>query len=336
MFDETALPIPTEEAPHFTSDDERALYQRYMEFAQFTKDNRGQFPLSLFADTPSYRFDPEVWTQRDSYVEEVQRLVAFFHSLGRNVYLRDVSFLGFPSVFCYVPEVSALGRKNVPPPVMSETPIMLELDRIESKAFKLKACSDAELAEVAEVLEKLCGPIAFADVFGIKLKPESPWAQYNLAFLLSQIWYRLGRFDRAREDFKKFLETRKDDKNPYYDLVERYLERRAGGQSAEEAARGLTDDPAQAELARTVAKDLADPAAVFRYTHLPNCPDCPTCELRPDCVTAGKLAMMEVLHPTMAARKIEQADLAWLGKQKTVLKESRGKLKHTPRGAANG
>lgn len=311
-FDKAALPIPVEEPSCFRNSDENSMYQRFIVFAEFTKDNGGQFPLSLFADKPSYQFDPEVWTQRNSYAEEVRRLISFFHSQGRNVYLRDVSFMGFPSVFCYVPEVSALGRKNVPPPVMDDAPIMIELDKIEPKALKLKTCSDAELKEIVEVLEKLSGPLAFTDIFGIKLKQQSPWTQYNIAFMLSQAYYKLGQLDRARNSFKKFLETREDDKNPYFELVERYLDLRAGGMPAKEAGDKLKDHTAQEELARIVADDFADPASIFRHTMLPNCPDCPECELRSDCVTAGKLSMMETVQMAMTEHLIEQAELSWV------------------------
>lgn len=311
-FDKAALPFPVEEASYFRKNDESSMYQRFIEFAKFTKDNGGQFPLSLFADKPSYQFNPEVWTQRNSYVEEVRRLISFFHNQGRNVYLRDVSFMGFPSVFCYVPEVSALGRKNVPPPVMDDAPIMIELDKIESKALKLKTCSDAELKEVAEVLEKLNGPLAFTDIFGINLKQQSPWKQYNIAIMLSQTWYKLGHFDRARNSLKNFLKIRENDKNPYYELVERYLDLRVGGMSAKEAGNKLKDNTEQEELARIVADDLADPASVFRHTLLPNCPDCPDCELRSDCVTAGKLSMMETVQMAMTEHLIEQAELSWV------------------------
>lgn len=311
-FDEAALTVPAEEAPYFVEDDLPARYGRYSEFSQFTKDNRGQFPLALFGTEPSYAFDPTVWTQRSSYAEEVRRLVAYFHEQGHNVYLRDVSFLGFPSVFCYVPEVSALGRKNVPPLVLNQTPIMLELDRIEPRALKLNACSDAELAEVVSVLEKLGGSIPLVDVFGIKLKPESAWGQLNLAFLLSIAWYRLGRFEQARDAFASFLKLREKDENPYYERMARYLEQRAAGASAEAAAAAIADDPERAELVRIVAADMADPAAVFRHSKFTNCPDCDGCDLRQDCLTAGKLVMMDALQPAMAARPVDQAMLAWV------------------------
>jgi ribosomal protein S12 methylthiotransferase accessory factor len=311
-FDGAALPLPTEDPWWFVQDDPAALYMRHSVFSQFTTDNRALFPISLFAGEPSYPFDPATWTDRSSYAEEVQRLVSFFHGLGHNVYLRDVSFLGFPSVLCYVPEVSALGRKNVPAPVFDHSPIMLELDVIESRALKLKSCADADLAEVAAVLEKLPPGLSLAQVFGIKLRPESPWTQYNLAFLLSQIWYRLGCLDRARDALEVFLKLREGDENPYYELVRRYLQRRASGCSAEEAGQALADDPRLADLARTVAEDLADGAAIFHFVKLPNCPDCATCELMDDCLTRGRLTMMDIVRKAMVGHRSDQADLRWV------------------------
>ena len=312
MFDEAALSIQSEEVPYFIEDDEVAMYQRYMAFSQFTVDNRGPFPLSLFASEPSYTFDPKVWVQRSSYVEEVQRLVSFFHQQGYNVYLRDVSFLGFPSVLCYVPEVSALGRKNVPPPSLNQTPIMFELDRIESKALKLKSCSNVELEEIANILEKLGGWIAFTDVFGIKLAQTSPWTEYPVALLLSQIWYRLGYLEKSNEAFKKFMQIREGDKNPYYELAALYLERRANGLSAEEAAHDLTDNPAHMDLAHIVVEDLADPSDILRFVKLPNCPDCDACELQTDCVTKSRLNVMEGLLSAMMSHHIKQEALDWI------------------------
>ncbi len=312
MFDAAALPRPSEEAPYFVENDEVAMYQRYLAFSQFTVDNRGPFPLSLFANESSYMFDPAVWVQRNSYVEEVQQLVSFFHGQGYNVYLRDVSFLGFPSVFCYVPEVSALGRKNVPPPILNQTPIMFELDRVESQALKLRCCSNTELEEIAGVLEKLGGQITFTDVFGINLKRTSPWTEYPVALLLSQIWYRLGHLDKSSEAFKIFMQLRKGDENPYYELVALYLERRANGLSEKEAAQDLTDNPAHMDLARIVVEDLSDPSEIFRFVKLPNCPNCEECELQSDCTTTGRLIAMEGLLSAMMSRHIKQEELDWV------------------------
>jgi hypothetical protein len=83
----------------------------------------------------------------------------------------------------------------------------------------------------------------------------------------------------------------------------------------------LAEDPAQAELARIVAEDMAVPASIFRFIRLPNCPDCSECELQADCVTTGRLSVMEGLLSAMASRIIEQTDLSWVNRDRLEFPE---------------
>ena len=310
-FDAAALPIPQAEAPYFLKDDAASLYQRWQAFTQFTKDGRGPFPLSLFGSQPSYAFDPDVFTQRSSYEEEDRRLVTYFHRLGHNVYIRDVSFLGFPSVFIYVPVVSAEGRKNVPAPASQGNYAMLEIDRIESKIFGLSQLSGEELLEVVKVLEHLGPANSITDIFNVKLKQNSPWRQLPVAFLLTQIWYKLGQPDKARQSLRQFLQGR-NTMHEYYRLVDRYLELRASGVSADAIQAFLLQQSAAPDLAMVVCQDLANPDRILDLVRLPNCPGCSTCELREECVTRGKVVMAQVLYPEMRRNQPDQSALAWV------------------------
>ncbi len=310
-FDEAALPILTQEQEFFRDDSDESLHGRYSEFGQYTKDNRGQFPLALFGETPSYAFDASVWEQRDSHVEEVRRLVGFFHDCGHDVYLRDVTFLGLPSVFAYVPEVSALGRKNVPPPAMGEDPLMLALDRVEEELLHLGSATPDALAAVATVLDQVAPPVGFLDVAGIKVREQSPWSRVSVAFVRALLWWRLGDAVRAHDAYRTFLGLRADGGHPYERLVARYLERRAEGQDAGAAASGLADSVEEEPWAALVVADLADPADALAHVALPNCPDCGACALRTECATLGKLTAMDRLMPAMAASPADQRELAW-------------------------
>jgi ribosomal protein S12 methylthiotransferase accessory factor YcaO len=80
--DQRLLQIPDEELLCFQQDDAESLYNRYVTFSQFTKDNSGVFPPSLFRDDPSYEFNPSVFITRPTYRDEVQALLAFFHGQG--------------------------------------------------------------------------------------------------------------------------------------------------------------------------------------------------------------------------------------------------------------
>ncbi len=312
-FDRFCSPILEQEPSYFADDTLASRYRRFSAFDAFRRDGQAAFPAMLFGKEPGYPFAPDVWGPRASYEQEVRWLVAFFHERGHNVYIRDVSFLGFPSVLVYVPEVSVMDASDVPAPGSAASSLALALDAIEDKALKLKQCSDGDLAAVAEVLYRLPRASRFAEIFGLELKDFSPWRDVNLAFLLALIRYRLGQYGMARESLQAFLETRADPyRYRYYEGVSQYLARRAEGLSHAEAAQHLARDPEWGDAGRLIAEEMADPSQVFRFVKLPNCPDCGECELQPDCLTSGALTIVEALYPAMRRNRIDQRDLAWV------------------------
>ncbi|MBN1140092.1 MAG: YcaO-like family protein [Anaerolineae bacterium] len=312
-FDRFCSPISEREPSYFVDDTLVSRHRRCLGFEAFKRDCRAAFPAALLGGEAGYAFARDVWGPRASYEEEVQRLVAFFHQAGHNVYIRDVSFLGFPSVRVYVPEISAMSTSQVPAPGSAESSLALALDAIEDKALQLKRCSDEDLAAVAEALDRLPAASRFTEVFGLELERLSPWRDVPLAFLLAQIRYRLGQHGKARESLHAFLGTRAEPyRYRYYEGVIRYLALRAEGLAHAEAARQLGQDPEWGETGRLIAEEMADPSQVFRFTKLPNCPDCEACELQPECNTGGALAIVDRLYPAMRQNRIEQRDLAWV------------------------
>jgi len=312
-FDRSASPVPTEDPAYFRDDTVASQYQRFCAFRAYAHDGMGTYPSTLFGEEPSYSFAPDVWSPRASYTEEVRWLVAFFREAGHNVYIRDVSFLGLPSVLVYVPEVSAMGAENVPAPGLAASPLAIALDSIEAKALKIKQCSDEDLAAVADVFDRLPRASRLVEIFGLELYSSSPWRDVNLAFLLAQIRYRLGQYGMARESIQEFLETRAEPyRYGYYEWVSQYLARRAEGLSHAEAAQHLARDTDGGDAGRLVIEEMADPHQVFRFMRLPNCPDCDECELQLECTTGGALAIVEQLYPAMLRNPIEQKDLAWV------------------------
>jgi ribosomal protein S12 methylthiotransferase accessory factor len=310
-LDARLLPVPQEEAPYFERDDELSLFQRSLVFAQFTKDNSGVFPVTLFGDQPHYAFDPSVFTTKDSYEREVKALVSYFHKAGYNVYIRDVSFLGFPSVFVYVPDVSTQGRKSAVLPTGGNPHLMLHLDKIEPMIFRLSDCTKQELFAIAEVLENLGGANPIAGLFNVRLKQASEWKELCVAFLLTQIWIRLGRYDRARKSFGRFLETRGDN-NPYYSLVEKYLTLRDAGLSEQEVSERLLRQPTPKDIVSQVCQDLSDPTKVFDFIKLPSCPNCADCRLNKECITVRAMNIAQTLYPVMDRNRIDQQTLSWV------------------------
>ncbi len=307
-FENTLLDIPKEVAPYFKNDDKNSLYQRYVVFGKFTKDGKGIFPKSLFDAEPSYPFDPAVFTTQDSYEEEVRSIISNFHKNGYDVYIRDVSFLGFPSVFVYIPEISALGRKTTAISTKNMTFNIIELDKIEPLIFDFENCSDKDLYRIADTLKNFDTNSTLPGLFNIKIKPKSPWSTFNTSFFLAQIWYKLGDIDKCMGNFKRFMEKRKDD-NKYYGTVVSCLNLMAEGLSEEIIKEKIKEDGFDAELVDEVINDLSNPSDIFKYTILPKCPNCSECGLNKDCLTKSKMVIADKLYPVMHNNKLNQMDL---------------------------
>jgi hypothetical protein len=188
---------------------------------------------------------------------------------------------------------------------------MLELDKIEHNIFGLRDCTRQELRSTAEVLQTLGGANPICHLFGIKLRQSSEWSQLCVAFLLAQIWIRLGRYDRASESLGEYQKLRGDE-HAYYDLANRYLSLRAEGQSAQDASQQLLRESEDGDTCRQVCQDLSDPTSVFDFVKLPNCPACSVCQLEPECITTRAIKLARTLYPVMDGNQIDQRTLAWV------------------------
>ncbi len=315
QLEQSMLPIPEREAPYFTQEDQDAKNTRFLVFTQFTKDGSGQFPISLFAETPDYEFKPDIFAPRRTYEEEVKRLIGFIHGCGKNVYIRDVSFLGFPSVFVYVPEVSAQGRKTAVVNDPKSNFQSVDLDTIETSFFNLNGCHESDLARIIQVLETFPPSTPLVSLFNINLLSNSPWNQLSLSFFLSQLCYHLGQYQKSRNHFQQFLQTRQDE-NKYYQLIARYLDEKVNDGSIDADRFGLLknlDDTGNGrELAEKVIEDMAEPYFIERFTKLPKCPGCGHCALETDCLTPKKMSMARKIYAQMEANRIDQNKFTWV------------------------
>lgn len=298
VLDKSLLEIPKEFPQYFTSNDEISLELRFEVFCKFTQDGSGVFPPSLFGADSSYQFDASAFSPRGSCREEVEGIMDFFHSLGCTVYIRDVSYLGFPSVFVYIPEISSFGKKNVPASQPTPTYDLIEWDRIESRICQISHNSSEDILDLITILRTLPAYSLITDLLGIKLQAGCFGSLINISFLLALLWFKQGNLNSAAETFRVFQQSCPDEPE-YYQVVGKYLEIRASGRTDDETRREL-----EAELGRTVAvqqacDDLENPDKFYKQMPLPKCPNCSECQLSTDCQTKNLMGVSRILYPAM-------------------------------------
>lgn len=92
----------------------KLLYDYEVKEIEFFKShnlNMGYHHINIFSKDPDYNFiDFNLeWGKSDE--KDIKLMIGLFRKLNTNIYIRDVSFLGFPSYFIYIPEVSE--TKNI-------------------------------------------------------------------------------------------------------------------------------------------------------------------------------------------------------------------------------
>ncbi|MDR1730307.1 MAG: YcaO-like family protein [Prevotellaceae bacterium] len=96
------MPIDIQIQTQLLTDDELKEF----EFFESVNMNMGYHPISLLSQYACYEFkgvDP-AWGISDE--SDVKMMIDIFKKLESDVYIRDVSFLGFPSYFIHVPNIS--------------------------------------------------------------------------------------------------------------------------------------------------------------------------------------------------------------------------------------
>lgn len=308
-FDNSLLDIPKEVPEYFIEDNENAKFKQYIIFSDFTKNDSGVYPPSLFEEIPDYDFDATVFTPKESYEKEVADMICNLHAAGHNVYIRDCSYLDFPSVMVYIPEVSALGRKNVCSIQKISKFNQIELDKIEKLLFNMDTCKKEDISKIEKALTSISSSITITDIFSINMKSNSISGNMTISFFLILLRYRLGKYDKALESLKEFM-SKGTSNDIYYEVVMEYLKLKRDGYDHKDILNKILNNGYEDTIVLEVCKDLENDENIFNNVVLPKCPNCSLCGLKDECLTKTQMIVFERLYLAMKNNILDQNKLA--------------------------
>lgn len=265
-------------------------YQHYTDvdnFSSIVATGKGRHANSFFDPDYSYPFKG---IQHKSFHAMKEKLTYLLQLIKRqgfpDIFIRDCSFLGFPS-------------HNIIIPGLSEGFILSEYHRYRMshqfspvKAISgLRTATNDELKELIYDLENFSAvaqrkDLLLSDYFPIPQHDNLEWKKITLDFLLSMIYIRIGDFHKARENLSRFIQfIKKYYRNidlRYHLCVREYLSLKIRNYDNENIKRILLTlfDTSIAEL---VTEDLSDSKNVFAHLPLPTCWDCNKCPIVETC-----------------------------------------------------
>ena len=273
--------IPENEYDFFINDDEESMLKRSANFRKFITNASGLFPKSLFGQAESYSFDESSFISKENYNEEVKYLS---NILDKDIFVRNVSFLGFPSFYTYIPQISPIGKKKISQDKENYNfHENIKADKIEDYFFDFEVLIDNE-----EKLLKICESMfsaksedfydmKMAELLKLEFKKEYYWSDIPMSFFLTLFYYILGNYERAIFCLNKYINTCSLENDEYYQQVLLLFKSKL-----------ISDDNLYNSVDIEIRNNFENRHKLFAEIEIPKCPDCNSCTLINYCYTTDK------------------------------------------------
>ena len=273
--------IPQVEYDFFINNDEESMLKRSANFRKFITNASGLFPKTLFGHVESYSFDETSFVAKENYIEEVSYLA---NIVNKDIFVRNVSFLGFPSFYTYIPQISPIGKKKISQDKENYNFYEnIKADLIEDYFFDFN-----ELINNKDRLLKICEAMfssksddfydmKMAELLKLEFKKEFYWFDIPMSFFLTFFYYMLGNYERAIFCLNKYINTCSLENDAYYQQIKLLFK-----------AKLTNDNRLYNSVDIEIRNNFENSSKLFAEIEIPKCPDCNNCSLISYCYTTDK------------------------------------------------
>lgn len=254
----------------------------------------GIWPSSILSSTDSYRFNGFTHPESLSDESDLRFMLDTIDKQGWRLYVRDSTFLGFPSYHVLIPGISE---------VRIHTGQLFDTAALEKRQHTLQNPGRADVAQLEDLATTLAAlsqrqnpaDFVFSDYF--PSNTDKALDAITIDLLLTYLHTRLQSYETALECFRRYqrtcLSTGKSAE--YLAAVDDFLRYRTMGHSSEQIKKKLSADYVP-RLAYRVLDLFGDPSRIFAKAGMPTCFDCPSCGLVETCRYFDLLKMVKRIH----------------------------------------
>lgn len=260
----------------------------YLNGNRLFTDGEGFWPLSLFGSVSSYEYKGLNKSLDVSDKEDISFIRQKINSIGFNIYIRDVSFLGFDSYYIVVPGMSQFPIEKDHYSILSDSYRVLHLIRNINKV------SQKEIKEMCNQLNsdydnlKLQG-FNFNDL--IPYHTDYDLRDLDMELLLFMLNYRIGDWGNALKFLSKFLEGKNFESYRYYYGLHDYLKLKMQKKGQNYVKDSLL--PLYRDIVDEIADDMEPKDQIMRYFKFPTCFKCEECGIKQHCCHIEMLKILK-------------------------------------------
>lgn len=166
----------------------------------------GQFPLSLLFGEATYHFSGFDTTWASSDEEDLRKLMGIFKQMNAEVYIRDVSYLGFPAYHVYIPRMSETRKLS-----------FSQNQRMKKAYTTIRNLDNSTNTDVKELLDFIEEDKLLAYSNMKFYNKNDLFSRYNKNLILSILHYYIGNYNLSIDYIDTYLkESDLDNKTKYF------------------------------------------------------------------------------------------------------------------------
>ncbi len=188
-------------------------FQTMLLFDTVAKDNeriqyswgKNRFPVSILMDRPSYEFSGFDLRWGESDERDLTLFKQLIEKLNHTLYIRDVSYLGFPSYIVYIPGMSELINVNSMKWLDAS---FLNDSKITLLSHKIPSSSSADIEKLLRMLSMFNSPeyVSFLGCY-------DAWNRENPDAIVGLLFYKIGDLNNATKYMKRAIAQTKEGEN---------------------------------------------------------------------------------------------------------------------------
>ncbi len=271
------------------------------EFFKFVSNGTGLLPNSILLSKSSYQFNGLNLNLSKSDKSDLKYLLEKIDTLGFRTYIRDVSFLNFPSFFIYIPGMSEISS------VFSDKDCYNRNNITYQVLYNIKNKTLDEYKQAIEILEK--ETTTYIRLFPYNIH-EDNYVDRN--FLLALIYYKLSDFYSSYEKLSVMIDSFAEEEysqNSYLLCSRDYIYYKSKGFHYKEIS-DILCNVYMTDVLSEVIEDLEFNDNIFKYQNYPTCFNCSACKMQKDCYYLSVLSLLKTVQKKHKENLIDQNNLS--------------------------
>lgn len=268
----------------------------------------GYYPSEMFHSEFSYEFKEFERVNASSNKEMLRYLVKLLEAQGYHIFVRDVSFLGFPSFHIIVPGFSEIDEFHD----MEAIDNYAKYNKIKKYIRNLKSASDEEIEEIMEFFHhtNYNREASIPQLLNLPVKNIFPWYYAKIDLFIGAVYRNRGNDLKAYEAMNRLV--KRIEPNPYnqmervyYKCARDYIGTKIDRVDEQDAIAHL-NTMYPLPMIHGVINDFGQPKEILSKYGEIQCWNCEACKLKEHCLYQEVEKVYKALKDRYAVNPIDQ------------------------------